>query len=1263
MKIRLRLTVAILGIAPPLSAGPAEDEAVVQQHLIRQLAPLHLETVIVKDGAPMAAIVLAEGEMWSAAAQKLRAAIAARTRVELPLLAAGQVTDKDWADRTLIVLGNLMSSPAYARLYNNYFVCADAAYSGAGGYELRTVHNPWGTGRNVIALGAQDAAGASAGADRLVAEIARQGRTGQLALGRLLVLHLQAEGRRAPIEARLSVEDVARMKRDFGSPADKSDSEKTGGSARSDAYATAKYAMQYHRTGDEGWFELFRFALERQLRYYDTEEYIKEEGPRRYDRDFRDSWAWRMVVAWDLLEEHPGWTDAERLRITNHLLRLVFECNMKNGWDSTAAIARWMKFDSIPHNHQTWPGLANLFGGWYFTRHYQLPIAGTWLKIAQRIFHSGSRSSKAWEDAAGYDWVVPRHILVYAFASGDHTFIDQGHAAELVDAVLMSVDSLGHQPPWGACEYITRIEGIPELLGALEQATGDGRVRWLGERLRIDGRGEVQEPRWTVVAPVSPQDHIGIKVRYLPKPHFDLLGSPELGGRVEFRAPNIPYHESFDKLVLRDGLGTEDDYLMLDGYAAGSHGHLDGNAIIGFTSRGAHWLVDGEYIRDAPKYHCAVTVLKDGVSRGMPTNVRLESAGWFGDGALVRTTMPGYNGITWTRNIIHVAKSHVAVIDELTAEVAGDYDLRCAWRVLGEATLKGKALELRQGGRGFTLLNLTGQSQELVYVKNSGEHIYYREAGLPIHQLNQRITRRLAAGETVRIVNVLAAGQDGIPDLRAWSTGEGRGAVVMNGQAELFGVAGLKGEIDTDARLYRVTPDAAWLAGATRYLMGGRDWLGRRDAPLTVRLSTNGIAYGEKQPVPEPSLAAVEVVDSAKQRPAAFAAKGAIVSLSRPENPAAPPASGVPSNIRQLSVRWDSRDLASRPVLDATNDRITAVACADLNGDGHSDIVIGTQAGAVVAVGSNGRELWRTGTDGPITALTAGRTSADGEPRVFYGTDNATLGVLSREGQNVARTTPPGFRNVESRARNITLADLDRDGKAAVVVGCESWQYMAYALTEPRVGTTSELSLTWKCVFYAHAATVCHVSDLDGDGYQEIIGGNDYFCLQIINHLGKVIAGSPAFGPEQTALASAPLGGAGGRMVLVGTDAGDVIAFDIKAKKLWSTNVGDRVTGLDCQMLDGKPQIVASSEGGRVWGLDLTGQAVWQSDLGGPVKRLARDGDNYVALTPGGLTVLAPTGMILGARGSPQPVVDMIVADGTGYMLMADGNLQAVKLR
>ena len=1261
--MRLLLTATVLGIAPLLLAGPKEDEAVVQQHLIRQLARLHLETVIVKDGAPMAAIVLAEGEMWNAAAQTVRAAIAARTGVNLPLLAAGEVTARDWEDRTLIVLGNLLSSPTYARLYNNYFVCADAAYTGAGGYELRTVHNPWGTSRNVIALGAQDAVGASAGAERLVTEINHHGRTGQLALGRLLVLELQAKGRRAPLQTRLSAEDVAREKRDFGSPAGKAGSDRSGGSARGDAYATAKYAMQYHRTGDEGSFELFRFALERQLRYYDTEEYIKEEGPRRYDRDFRDSWAWRMLIAWDLVEEHPGWTDAERLRITNHLLRLVFECNMKNGWDSPAAIERWLKFDSIPHNHETWPGLANLFGGWYFTRHYQLPIADTWLRIAERMFHSASRSSKAWEDAAGYDWVVPLHILVYAFASGDHTFIDQGHAAEVVDAVLMSIDSLGHQPPWGDCEYITGTYRIPELLGALEQASGDGRVRWLGERLGVDARGEVQEPRWTDVAPVAPWDHIGIRVRYLPKPHFDLLGSPALARRVEFRAPNISYQESFDKLVLRDGLGTEDDYLMLDGYAAGSHGHNDGNAIIGFTSQGAHWLVDGEYIRGAPKYHCAVTVQKDGVSGRMPTNARLESAGWFGDGALVRTTMPGYNGITWTRNIIHVAKSHMVVIDELTAEVAGNYDLRCAWRVLGEATLKGNALELRQGERGFTLLNLTGQNQELVYVKNSGEHIYYREAGQSIYQLNQRVTRRLAVGETVRMINVLAAGKAGIPDLRAWSTGEGRGAVAVNGRTEIFGVNGLKGAIDTDARLYRVTPDVAWLAGTSRYSMGGRDFLGRREAPGIVRLSGQGIAYGEKKPVPAPGLQAVEVVGFAGALPAAFEAKEVIASLVRPESPVSPPATGASADVRQLPVAWASRDFASQPILAAEKDRVTAVADADLNGDGRSDVLIGTQAGVVVAIGSDGRELWRTGTDGPITALAAGRTSPQGEPRVFYGTDNVTLGVLSRDGRPVADTTPPGFRNVESRVRNITLADLDNDGKAEVVVGCDSWQYIAYALAEPAAGRGPELSLTWKSVFYAHAATVSHIADLDGDGYQEIVAGNEYVSLQIVNHRGKVIASGSSFGPEQTAVASAPFGGKGGRLVLAGTDAGDVAAFDLKAKMLWSKNVGDRVTGLDCHPRDGKPQIVASSEGGRVWGLDLAGQAVWQTDLGGPVKRLARDGDNYVALMPAGLTLLASDGTILAARRAPHPAADLVVADGIAYLLMGDGNLQAVKLR
>ena len=239
----------LLLAATTASADRAADNAAWEQIRIKQERPLVIETALVTGGAASAAIVPADGEPWSGAAVKLQVAIATRTGVTLPIVAPTKITDADWAARNLIVIGNLLTNPIYARLYHNYFACADAAYTGAGGYELRSIHDPWGTGHNAIALGAQDAAGVEAGVARLIALVNERAKNGELKVGRLMELKFSKKGRRAPLEATLSAKDITGRKEAitniYARP----------GTERGAAHTMIKFAMQYHRTGDPGWLE------------------------------------------------------------------------------------------------------------------------------------------------------------------------------------------------------------------------------------------------------------------------------------------------------------------------------------------------------------------------------------------------------------------------------------------------------------------------------------------------------------------------------------------------------------------------------------------------------------------------------------------------------------------------------------------------------------------------------------------------------------------------------------------------------------------------------------------------------------------------------------------------------------------------------------------------------------------------------------------------------------------------------------------------
>ncbi|MCX7886342.1 MAG: PQQ-binding-like beta-propeller repeat protein, partial [Verrucomicrobiae bacterium] len=164
--------------------------------------------------------------------------------------------------------------------------------------------------------------------------------------------------------------------------------------------------------------------------------------------------------------------------------------------------------------------------------------------------------------------------------------------------------------------------------------------------------------------------------------------------------------------------------------------------------------------------------------------------------------------------------------------------------------------------------------------------------------------------------------------------------------------------------------------------------------------------------------------------------------------------------------------------------------------------------------------------------------------------------------------------------------------------------------------------------------------------------------LQILNNRGRVIVrGSGSFGPEQTAVTTTELHRDHTRAVVVGTDSGELVAFDPKGKRLWESNVGDRVTTLRCDIVAGEPNIIAASESGYVWALDTAGKPVWKRNLGEPVKRLVRGGDAYfAAASANGVVRLSLNGKVEAVAPAPAAVTDLTVCGDKLVALVADGS-------
>ncbi|MGD9495659.1 MAG: hypothetical protein AB7Y46_05050, partial [Armatimonadota bacterium] len=779
--------------AAAMAATPeqlAAERQVLDELAIRpdQLKPLMLDTALVEDGQPRAIICHADQPAWREAARTIQTAIRGATGCELPTVAADQLSFEDADTQNLILLGHLDNNRHVARLYHNFYVCLDVGYTGREGYVIRSVHDPWGAGHNAILIGGSFAEGTALGAEAFAAIVAEAARGNSLSVSRQMVLRFDPRDRQEPTREPMTAEErdaaVRTGRNYFLSP----------GQGRSGASQLIRYGVLFHRTGDPMAGEAYRGLMAALEEYYETDQYINSEGLARYDNDFRDAWAYEVGVLWDLHEESGLFSDEERVRYTNLVMRLMLEIEYYQGYQRR--LEDWRAHNDLVHNHNTFPALGAYFIGNYFRRHYDggalAEHVQMWLDVAEGVFRGLRHSPKPLEDAAGYQWLPMIHLMTWSLASGDTTYFDEGHALETARVAMMVTDNAGYQAAFGDHSSYLGASGIGAVLPPIAWYTRDAGVLWQLERIGGRSGMPLGQPYYVDFAPEPPTGITGVTVARLPRMAYDYAGrSPQYPTE-----PNLPFEVTFDKLTFRDGLQREDAYLLLDGFGRGTHMHFDANAIIRYADGGEPLLVDGEYIKNAPKYHSSLVILRDGQSELTPAVTGLGATAQLPTCNFSRTWLSEYNGAEWQRRIVWRPDDYVLVDDRVEALVAGDFTLRCCWRPWGDAALAGNTLTVQHAPMVLQIVNADGAPARLEFMKMAH--------ALPIHRLSQQVGLSLEAGEAYRFVNVIESHpQDQERAVSARRVGDGlvvverpEGADVIALGAEGLAAAGIEGDAE-----------------------------------------------------------------------------------------------------------------------------------------------------------------------------------------------------------------------------------------------------------------------------------------------------------------------------------------------------------------------------------------------------------------------------------------------------------------------------------
>ncbi len=773
------------------------------------LKTFHLTVPLVRGGQAVSAIVAdeAQGEL----ARSVQDAVRAASGVELPIIPPEQAGRDAWREgRSLILLGRLGSNAAVDELYINHYLCADARYPGEGGYELRTIHDPWGSGGAAIFLGGSDDAGVALAIERF-AELLPEG-------GEIVLAHtVRAAGPAVPQP--LTEASIAAIREQIAAS-----------NFRAVGERASSAALNYHRSGDANQAIIAKEALYRLGEIVETMDVVDDSRGSVY-----------LPLVFDLVEESVEWSDADREQLSRNLY--VFSTKLRELIADTEPTP-------IPHGNN-W----NVQTAWeatrYFSKYYGIDINGR----AERNMDTYFGSNMTWksrEDCPGYGSMTVIDNLHYVLKKPDFAaYFDSGIARQMADYQMTVTDNRGSLAGFGDYSAINGNGHFVDPMSVLAWYYDDGRYIWMRDKMYEKPSGaEFLGQAFLIdgIEPVEPTDLLGVHVLPLEDWIYDNrdlalnTGVPSTDALLaQGEAP--PHEDCFDKISYRDSFDPSSEYLLLGGQSHGYHSHPDGNAIISFTDQDRLWLFDSGYFVPDTVEHNTMMIVRDGLFQPVPRLPALEAMGDLPSAGMTRTTLRGYNGADWSRNIIWAKGKYTLVLDEVTAREPGDYGLQCVWRVIGEPEQSADRVLVRQTGARFALVSDGAPTWEQRGV--TPESAARRS-------LLQSQNAELGAGETISFANAFCC-PTGEADFPVDVVRVLDGVVLVSGPDGVayagVGPAHPQGLPQVEARLFHITDTRISLADATSAEIGDIEVRPEALADVEIDLAAGRAVIASEAPV------------------------------------------------------------------------------------------------------------------------------------------------------------------------------------------------------------------------------------------------------------------------------------------------------------------------------------------------------------------------------------------------------------------------------
>jgi len=633
-----------------------------------KLKELHLTVPLVRDGKAAASVVTPASGVYDRDAAAIQRAVREMTGVSVPVVADSDAAAGVPVKSNLIVLGNRSTNRTICALYDAWYTMLDLKYPGRRGHVLRTVHNPYGNGCSVVLVGGSDAAGVHAAAQALIERLRGAGpAAGRLSLGWTMDIKL-GDG----LEPVADVSDYKEVKHWDASPGYKS------GFCFGWAMHSKLMAM-YHMTGRESWLREFK-----RVAFPDAEAaaYIRRHEAYGFN-DFRNPLAkpyhysaFTMVLLWDLVEESPLFSDAERLRITNAFAQQLAH------WAGDHAYECRHPPSGISSRHPQWSYLCMYALGRYFQKDYPDPRWRQAVAGPSNFFRSVHPPLNAVVNNESSFWYASliQPLFTWITLSGDRTAVASGHLRRLLRHLELLAS--GEDRCW-----VSRWS----TLGMLNRAAhllNDGRWAFYRDRLGMD------------------TDVFRVGHSFWPEPELEPQAPPDLAGRWWLYQPTeriwahrgnrLPLAQSFFNASYRSAVDASGDFILLDGcYAGAGRGGIHSYATQRLRLNGCR-LLDG--------HGNQVLTSSDGMmAPGVAKDGALVYTAVIGDTAVAVGGSPHAAYCDWRRSIVLRTCRYALVVDELTfREDSENMDVQVWWepsRAVRPSVVGPGVLQLQELGR------------------------------------------------------------------------------------------------------------------------------------------------------------------------------------------------------------------------------------------------------------------------------------------------------------------------------------------------------------------------------------------------------------------------------------------------------------------------------------------------------------------------------------------------------------------------------------